>query len=227
MTQMTQTNNSTTSLPSYHAQQDVLPSYTEDLTEPERAYVAHQRDAFENLDTKYPASHSDTADVESQQRRALSPQSIARRERLDREDRELDREINRDRRRDKFMSWVGGLSFLFCLVLFAGGTIGSIVLDGLVDKAKPNIPPPYPDQDTRDRCHRELSPSQTLSFWIAFNAWAGAGFIDAVFIYCSAAHNKGRRVATEVALACLALLAFPGVLLVLTLNNGKCPKEFV
>ena len=71
MTQMSEMNTSSTSLPSYHAQTEVPPDYStaaEDLTAPQRAYIVQQREALENLNVK-PAPikpSGETNDIEAQ-----------------------------------------------------------------------------------------------------------------------------------------------------------------
>ena len=72
MTQMTEVNNSMNSLPSYHANADIIPTYSalvQELPEPQRVYIAQQRDLLESAKTKPLSKNLPTTqsvDIESQ-----------------------------------------------------------------------------------------------------------------------------------------------------------------
>lgn len=225
MTQMTQTNSSTTSLHSYRANQDVLPTYSvvvEELEEPERAYIAQQRDAFDNIDAKPPTSRSNNADVESQQRRAPSARELAWRERED-------REINRDMRREKWTrrAGCGSGSVALTVLLIAAAMICIPVFLDMIEDGTPSIPPPYPSTATWNSCHQKLSTDQTRVIFVTLGVWYAAALSSITLNSWSTLHIRGRKVAIEGTLACVSLLGVCAFFMTKSALTRFCPKEFV
>jgi hypothetical protein len=170
---------SSTSLPAYTAHEQTPPAYDialQDLTAPQRAFVAQQRNAINEVQNKPANSNNQLQDPEAQLpvQNAVPRRQPAAVPRLRQQDNQPQGNLQPtyDRR--------GALAVCILLTAFPFVSWGLAIW--FVRAAKPNIPPPYPDQLTWRQCKMIIEGHPTQHFILAQAACVGAAFALAICI---------------------------------------------
>jgi hypothetical protein len=168
---------SSTTLPSYMSQEQTPPAYDialHDLTPPQRAFVAQQRNALNQIEIKPSNVNNQTKDPEAQ--RPIQNAAIRRLQAAVPAVRQQDSQPRGDLqgRYDRRPSLLPLGALLAALLVSWGLVIW------LVQAGKPTIPPPYPDQATWSRCEMIIEGHPTRYRLIVQAACLGVAFVAVV-----------------------------------------------